>query len=201
MKLRWISERGLVVPHAHPADLAQRVLQAGFAEVEDCAGAEGAVLVHLLPGRAPGAALLRLLQAADPPQDAPPSRLVEIPVRYGGADGPDLAELAVRAGLTETEAARLHGGAEYRVAFLGFQPGFAYLIGTPAVLAAPRLATPRARVPAGSLAIGGPYSGIYPAATPGGWRLIGRTEEVLFDPRRDPPALLAPGDRVRFVAL
>ncbi len=200
MKLRWISERGLVVPHDHPADLARRVLQAGFAEVEDCAGAEGAVLVHLLPGHAPGAALLHLLQATDAPEDALPPRLVEIPVRYGGVEGPDLAELATRAGMSEAEAAALHGGAEYRVAFLGFQPGFAYLVGTPAELAAPRLATPRARVPAGSLAVGGPYSGIYPGATPGGWHIIGRTEEVLFDPSRDLPALLAPGDRVRFVA-
>ncbi len=199
MKLRWISERGLVVPHDHPADLARRVLQAGFAEVEDCAGAEGGVLVHLLPGHEPGAALLHLLQASDPPEDTLPPRLVEIPVRYGGADGPDLAELAARAGVSEAEAAALHSGAEYRVAFLGFQPGFAYLFGTPAVLAAPRLATPRARVPAGSLAVGGPYSAIYPGAAPGGWRIIGRTEQVLFDPLRDPPALLAPGDRVRFV--
>ena len=201
MKLRWISERGLVAPNSHPADLARRVLQAGFPEVEDCAGAEGAVLVHLLPGRAPGKALLRLLQATDPPRDTLPHRLMEIPVRYGGADGPDLPELAARAGMSEAEAASLHSSAEYRVAFLGFQPGFAYLAGTPSALLAPRLATPRARVPAGSLAIGGPYSGIYPGAAPGGWRIIGRTEEVLFDLRRDPPALLAPDDRVRFVAL
>lgn len=201
MKLRWVSERGLAVAHANPAALARRVLDAGFAEVEDCAAAEGGVLVHLLPGQAPGRDLLRLLQATDPPVDDLPSRLVEIAVRYGGADGPDLAELAARAGMSETDAACLHSSAEYRVAFLGFQPGFAYLSGTPAVLAAPRLATPRARVPAGSLAIGGPYSGIYPGATPGGWRIIGRTEEgLLFDPRRDPPALLAPGDRVRFIA-
>ncbi len=177
------------------------MLRAGFAEVEDCAGAEDAVLVRLLPGQAPGGALLRLLQAEEAPRDAPPPRVVEIPVRYGGAEGPDLAELAARAGLSEADAAALHGDAEYRVAYLGFQPGFAYLTGTPAVLAAPRLATPRARVPAGSLAIGGAYSGIYPSAAPGGWRIIGRTEQLLFDPLRDPPALLAPGDRVRFIPL
>lgn len=201
MKLKWISERGLLAPHANPAGLARRVLEAGFPEVEDCAGAEDGVLVHLLPGHAPGADLLRLLQTADLPADALPARLVEIPVRYGGTDGPDLARLAALAGISEARATGLHSMAEYRVAFLGFQPGFAYLAGTPPVLTAPRLATPRVRVPAGSLAIGGPYSGIYPAAGPGGWHIIGRTEAMLFDVRRDPPALLAPGDRVRFVPL
>ena len=201
MKLSWISERGLVVPHDNPAGLARRVLQVGFPEVEDCAAAEGGVLVHLLPGHAPGAALLKLLQTAGPTVDTAPARLVEIPVRYGGSDGPDLAELAARAGMTEGAAVRLHSAAEYRVLFLGFQPGFAYLAGTPAVLAAPRLGTPRAQVPAGSLAIGGPYSGIYPGVSPGGWRIIGRTERVLFDAGREPDALLVPGDRVRFLPL
>ncbi len=201
MKLTWITERGLLAPHANPAALARRVLQANLPEVEDCAAAESAVLVHLLPGHAPGEALLKLLEAPADTTGAAPGRLVEVPLRYGGADGPDLAELAARAGMSEAQAARLHCAAEYRVAFLGFQPGFAYLTGTPAALAAPRLATPRPRVPAGSLAIGGPYSGIYPGGTPGGWRLIGRTELVLFDPKRDPPALFAPGDRVRFIFL
>lgn len=125
-------------------------------------------------------------------------RLVRVPVVYGGADGPDLAELAGAAGVSAGEFARRHAAAEYRVAFIGFAPGFPYLVGLPRELHAARLASPRPRVPAGSVAIGGPYSGIYPAATPGGWRLIGRTRARLFDPYADPPALFAAGDRVAF---
>jgi KipI family sensor histidine kinase inhibitor len=126
------------------------------------------------------------------------SRLYRIPVAYGGAGGPDLAELARGIGLTAGEFAALHAAAEYRVAFVGFSPGFPYLSGLPERLRAPRLPIPRLLVPAGSVAIGGPYAGIYPLASPGGWRLIGRTATRLFDAGADPPALLAPGDRVRF---
>jgi KipI family sensor histidine kinase inhibitor len=92
-----------------------------------------------------------------------------------------------------------HAAVEYTVAFLGFQPGFPYMRGLPAGLHAPRRASPRARVAAGSVAIGGAYCGIYPSAGPGGWQIIGRTAAVLFDPAHDAPALLLPGDRVRFV--
>lgn len=126
-------------------------------------------------------------------------RLVEIPVCYGGEHGPDLTVVASRAGLTETEAAALHASGEYRVAMLGFAPGFPYMTGLPDKLAAPRRAEPRAIVPAGSVGIAGVQTGIYPSASPGGWQLIGRTPWVLFDPQREPPCLLAPGDRVRFV--
>jgi len=99
--------------------------------------------------------------------------------------------------LTE-EFARRHAAASYRVAFVGFAPGFGYLSGLPPELAAARLSSPRPRVPAGSVAIGGAWTGIYPSASPGGWRLIGRTSVRLFEPRGDPPSLLAPGDRVEF---
>ena len=116
-----------------------------------------------------------------------------------GYDGVDLAEVAARAGLSIAEAVRLHASVEYLVAFVGFRPGFAYLHGLPAALHTPRLGTPRPRVPAGSLAIGGEWTGIYPAASPGGWRLIGSSDLALFDPGREEPCLLAPGDRVRFV--
>ena len=92
-----------------------------------------------------------------------------------------------------------HAAVEYTVAFLGFQPGFPYLRGLPPALHASRRASPRVRVAAGSVAIGGAYSGIYPSGGPGGWQIIGRTASVLFDPHRDPPALLMPGDRVRFI--
>ncbi len=118
-----------------------------------------------------------------------------IPVVY---DGPDLAEVAALVGLEPAEVVELHSSVEVRVRFCGFAPGFAYLGDLPAALHVPRLATPRTHTPAGSVAIAGPMSGIYPAALPGGWRVIGRTDVSLFDPRRDPPALLLPGDRVRF---
>lgn len=121
-----------------------------------------------------------------------------IPVVYGGADGPDLPEVAALAGLTELEVIERHAGAALRVLFGGFAPGFAYLGDLPDELRMARLATPRTRTPAGSVAIAGAMTGIYPAALPGGWRVIGRTPVVLFDPRRDPPAYLVAGDTVRF---
>lgn len=128
------------------------------------------------------------------------SRLVEIPVEYGGERGPDLAEVAVALGLSAEEVVARHHAAEYRVAMLGFSPGFPYLLGLDPRLALPRRATPRTRVPAGSVAIGGAQTGIYPRESPGGWHVIGWTPRTLFDPARESPALLAPGDRVRFVA-
>lgn len=127
-------------------------------------------------------------------------RLVEIPVRYGGEDGPDLAEVAAHTGLAPEEVVRRHTAGEYVVYFLGFQPGFAYLGGLDPALATPRRREPRLAVPAGSVGIGGEQTGIYPASAPGGWQLIGRTDSALFDARRDPPSLFAPGDTVRFIA-
>jgi KipI family sensor histidine kinase inhibitor len=127
-------------------------------------------------------------------------RLVEIPVRYGGEDGPDLNDVATHCGLTPEEVVRRHGAAEYDVYFIGFQPGFAYLGGLDESLHTPRRAEPRVAVPAGSVGIGGAQTGIYPLETPGGWQLIGRTALALFDPLAEPPTLLAPGDRVRFIA-
>lgn len=124
---------------------------------------------------------------------------VEIPVWYGGQDGPDLADVAARTGLTAADVVAVHAGTVYRVFLVGFVPGFPYLGVLPEKLALPRRATPRLRVPAGSIAIAGRQTGIYPAPTPGGWHLIGRTDAPIWDPRREPPALLAPGDRVRFV--
>jgi len=128
----------------------------------------------------------------------PGGRRVEIPVCYGGRSGPDLPEVAAGAGLSEADAVALHSGADYRVHAIGFVPGFPYLGGLPERLATPRRATPRPRVPAGSVGIGGSQTGVYPFATPGGWHLIGRTPLVLFDPARGEPALLRAGDTVRF---
>ncbi|GAB2698520.1 5-oxoprolinase subunit PxpB [Paenibacillus thermoaerophilus] len=128
-------------------------------------------------------------------------RLVRIPVRYGGADGPDLADVARYHGITEAEAVRLHSEAEYEVAMLGFAPGFAYLDGLAEALATPRLDEPRLSLPAGAVGIGGAQTGVYPLASPGGWRWIGTTPLAMFDPLREPPALLRAGDRVRFVPM
>lgn len=125
--------------------------------------------------------------------------LHEIAVEYGAAAGPDLPALAERAGMDAAAFIQRHAAVEYTVAFLGFQPGFPYLRGLPDALHAPRRASPRVQVAAGSVAIGGAYGGIYPAGGPGGWHIIGRTATVLFDPAREAPALLMPGDRVRFV--
>jgi KipI family sensor histidine kinase inhibitor len=121
---------------------------------------------------------------------------VEIPVTY---DGPDLRDVAELAGLPLGEVVRAHVGSEWTVAFAGFAPGFAYLVGGDPRLAVPRRATPRTRVPAGAVAVAAGYSAVYPQASPGGWQLLGRTELAVWDLTRDPPALLAPGTRVRFV--
>lgn len=126
------------------------------------------------------------------------SRIVEIPVAYGEAFGADFSAAAAELGLSAQALVERHSGAEYRVAMLGFAPGFPYLLGLDPALALPRLSTPRTRVPAGSVAIGGAQTGIYPRESPGGWRLIGRTPLRLFDPARAQPSLLTPGDRVRF---
>jgi KipI family sensor histidine kinase inhibitor len=128
----------------------------------------------------------------------PAARTVEIPVTYGGEFGPDLEAVAQMTGHTSEDVIAIHASAEYLVYFLGFSPGFPYLGGLPESIAAPRLETPRRRVPAGSVAIGGRQTGVYPMASPGGWRIIGRTSLRLFDAAADPPTLLRMGDRVRF---
>lgn len=137
-----------------------------------------------------------LLRASS--DDRPPTAgaVVEIPVRY---DGPDLDDVARWAGVSVEEVVARHSGREYEAAFGGFAPGFTYLAGVDPVIAAPRLATPRTRVPAGSVALAGELTAVYPGASPGGWRLLGRTDARMFDVDRDPPALVAPGARVRFV--
>lgn len=128
----------------------------------------------------------------------PPSPITEIPVRYGG---PDLAEVAEKLQLSENEVIRLHAGTVYTVFMTGFLPGFPYLGPLPEALRLPRRGTPRLSVPAGSVAIAGDQTGIYPRASPGGWHLIGHTDFRLFDPGQRPPARLQPGMRVRFVAI
>ncbi|MFF9003520.1 allophanate hydrolase subunit 1 [Streptomyces achromogenes] len=170
--------------------------------------AEGALTVREI---VPAARTVLLDGLADPdrwaaeltasPLPRVPSRArepIELPVRY---DGPDLAVVAGHWGVTEREAARIHAGTEFTVAFCGFAPGFGYLTGLPERYAVPRRATPRTAVPAGAVALAGPYTGVYPRSSPGGWQLIGTTDAVLWDHTRTPAALLAPGARVRFVPL
>jgi len=141
----------------------------------------------------------RLRQRASEP--APEARPVEIPVCYGGEWGPDLDALAAAHDLTPAQVIERHAGGRYRVYFLGFLPGFPYLGGLPPALATPRRATPRPRVPAGSVGIAGAQTGVYPGETPGGWQIIGRTPQRLYDPNRQPPALLAVGDAVQFIPI
>lgn len=136
--------------------------------------------------------------AAAPPAPAPAEkgRLIEVPTVYGG---PDLAETAARSKLSVDELIVLHAGREYRAYFLGFMPGLAYCGMLDPRIDAPRLASPRPRIPRGTVAIANGQTLVYPVDCPGGWRLIGRTELAVFDPARDPAALIRPGDRLRFV--
>jgi len=179
--------------HALVADLQRRRDQGELPGVEDIVPGELTVLVDGLDDPAGLAAQLGTWRptSARPP-DGP---LVEVPVRY---DGADLAEVARLWRVPEEEVGRIHSAPEYRVAFCGFAPGFGYLTGLPERYHLPRRSVPRTRVPAGSVALAGGYAGIYPRDSPGGWQLLGRTELVLFDPGRDPVALLTPGTRVRF---
>ncbi|MFJ4203001.1 5-oxoprolinase subunit PxpB [Streptomyces sviceus] len=151
----------------------------------------------LLDGLADPARLAAELKASELPPAPPPAReVVELPVRY---DGPDLADVAAHWGISPEEVAHVHAGTEFTVAFCGFAPGFGYLTGLPARYDVPRRATPRTAVPAGSVALAGPYTGVYPRSSPGGWQLIGTTDAVLWDHARVPTALLSPGTRVQFV--
>jgi KipI family sensor histidine kinase inhibitor len=142
-----------------------------------------------------------LNDAASSPSDGPDDHVgavVELPVIY---DGVDLAAVADAVDMTVDAVIRSHAEANYRVAFCGFAPGFAYLSGLPDALHLPRRPTPRPRVPAGSVAVAAGYCGVYPRTSPGGWYLLGRTDIVLWSTARRPPALLTPGTRVRFVPL
>jgi inhibitor of KinA len=144
--------------------------------------------------------LLTLARAIPVAEPVAVGRVVEIPVHYGGGAGPDLEDVARHCGLTPAGVIELHTGTLYQVAMLGFAPGFAYLLGLPRALATPRLETPRLRVEPGSVGIAGDQTGVYALGTPGGWRIIGRTDLVLFDPARTDPFTLKSGDQVRFIA-
>ena len=175
----------------------------GLDAIERPVPAYASLLLAFDPGRIDAGQVRRLLHEASG-SAAPRSELVErpvheIPVRYGGVDGPDLEDVAARLGRSPESVVALHAGTTYRVFMLGFAPGFAYLGTLPPELSLPRRAEPRVSVPAGSVAIAARQTAVYPVTTPGGWHLIGGTDERLWDPAADPPSRLSPGDRVRFV--
>ncbi|MFO0577518.1 MAG: 5-oxoprolinase subunit PxpB [Polyangia bacterium] len=188
--------------------LTERLAASSLPGVVDVVPGYGTILLRLQAGAAPEAlhdavaalAESEVAKAPPGPRDETP-RIVELPVCYGGEHGPDLDEVARRAGLSPHQAIARHSGADYEVLFLGFAPGFAYLRGLPAELVTPRLATPRAQVAAGSVAIAGAQAGIYPQAGPGGWRILGRTPLPLVRLGETPWTRLVPGDRVRFVPI
>ena len=200
MRVRPVGERALLVEveeleTVHRLHAALR--QLAPPGVVELVPAYRTVLIVAEPDRA---GVLDELAAALPELELPPAEAVagdtvEVPVRYDGEDLPEVARLT---GLSAEEVVRHHTAPEYTVAFLGFSPGFPYLVGLDPALEVPRRDTPRTSIPAGSVGLAGNQTGIYPTASPGGWQLIGRTELKLFDPGRDPPALLAPGARLRF---
>lgn len=194
---------------AEIAAVAQRLRESRPIGVRDVVPAYSTLALHYDPtavgaGTLPYEALVATIESWLKTQTAvtpPASRLVEIPVCYGGAFGEDLEALALKRNLSVEEVIAIHSGAVYHVHMLGFVPGFAYLGGLDARLATPRRDMPRLHVPAGSVAIGGAQTGVYPLDTPGGWHLIGRTPLHLFKPNAMPPSLLNAGDAVRFVPI
>ncbi|QYN23822.1 5-oxoprolinase subunit PxpB [Amycolatopsis sp. DSM 110486] len=169
---------------------------AGVDGIADLVPGARSLLVVAEPGSPALKSVRELLDGADlthPPAGSP--REVTLDVHY---DGEDLPLVARDAGVSEADVVKLHTEAQYTVAFTGFAPGFGYLTGLPDALRQPRLESPRTKVPAGSVGIGGEFTGVYPRESPGGWRLLGHTDATLFDPAAERPALFAPGDRVRF---
>ncbi|HEY8480359.1 MAG TPA: 5-oxoprolinase subunit PxpB [Spirillospora sp.] len=164
--------------------------------VVDVVPGERTVLVVANPSVDLDRLAARLPHLPPPEDDEAEAEPVEIPVTYDGADLDEVAELT---GLSREEVVRRHSAATYTVAYLGFSPGFGYLTGLDPALRVPRRASPRTSVPAGSVAIADRYAAVYPSPSPGGWRLLGRSELRLWDVTRDPPSLLRPGMRVRFV--
>lgn len=197
-------EGGPAIPSARRAQALARALHERVGPLTPIAGT-ASVLVPFDPLGGDDEALGDRIAAlvTDLPLDPEPvsaARDHVVRVRYGGADGPDLLDVAGWTGLTPAEVVRRHGALTYEVLVLGFAPGFAYLGELDPSIQVPRLATPRPRVPAGSVGIAEGFTGIYPAALPGGWRVLGRTDEAVFDPWRAEPARFRPGDRVRFIA-
>jgi KipI family sensor histidine kinase inhibitor len=196
MQLRRIGTSAVLVEVADAAEALALATWARSVRVESIEVVPAARTV-LFDGVPDVGALTTLLDTWTPTSEPPSGELVEVPVVY---DGPDLGFVAEAWGTDVAGVIARHTGLEFVSAFCGFAPGFAYLAGLPEELAVPRLDSPRPRVPAGSVGLAGTWCGTYPTASPGGWRLLGRTDAPLWDQDRARPALLAPGTRVRFVA-
>jgi len=195
--------------NARIQELAVAVRRSGQPWIRDVVPAIGSLALHfdpahVAPGFSPREAAAALLDAclhAALPDDDTPARRVEVPVCYAPEVAPDLTDVAAKCGLDVDEVVRRHCASPHRVLMLGFVPGHPYIGGLDPALKVPRRATPRTKVPAGSIAIANAQSVVYPFTTPGGWNLIGRTPFRVFDAGRDPPALLVPGDFVAFVPI
>lgn len=185
----------LAAARALHAEIERRRVAGWAPELSDVVPGARTVLIDGLDDPAAAAAELATWTIPPVPTEAGP--LVEIPCIY---DGPDLEAVAQQWDVTPGEVAAIHSALTYTVAFCGFGPGFAYLAGLPLDRTVARRPSPRPAVPAGSVALAGPYTGIYPRPSPGGWQLIGRTDAILWDEHRTPAATLTPGTRVRFVA-
>jgi KipI family sensor histidine kinase inhibitor len=204
MALRWLRNGAdaLLIECASLTEMSAvraAVISAGLPDVVEVVPGARTVLVVARPGSSALTEVRKVVETAnlaDPPSTA--ANEITLDVHY---DGEDLELVAETAGISVDEVVSLHTGAEYTVAFTGFAPGFAYLTGLPQPLWQSRLDSPRTRVPAGSVGVAGEFTGVYPRSSPGGWRLLGHTEAVLFDSHAERPALLAPGDRVRFRSL
>ncbi|HEX7284518.1 MAG TPA: 5-oxoprolinase subunit PxpB [Vicinamibacterales bacterium] len=214
MKIRECGESMLLVEleqvidpivNERAIELAARIRARRARGVRDVAPGYCTVGVHFDPLQTDLAALERAIEAEfgaiESISAVADRRVIEIPVRYGGADGPDLGLVAEFAGCAPGDVIGRHIARTYRVYMLGFVPGFCYMGRVESSIAAPRHRVPRERVPAGSVGIAGGQTGVYPVESPGGWQLIGRTDTVMFDANRARPSLLAPGDLVRFVAV
>ncbi len=199
-KIHPYGDRALLVefPDADGVlDFSHALRDADLDGVDEVVTAARTVLVRFDPARIDAAALDARITSGfgTGPSTSSPAELVELDVVY---DGADLALVAASAGCDVDEVIRRHCEPTYVVAFCGFAPGFAYLTGLPVSLRQPRLPTPRTAVPDGAVGIAGEYTGVYPRSSPGGWRLLGRTDAPLWDLDRDPPALLSAGRAVRF---
>lgn len=186
--------------NAQAIAIAAAVRRAGLPGIRDVVSTYRSVAVHFDPLTL-DVEILRetLTHAADSPPALAEGKTVVIPVQYGGDMGPDLSAVAAFAGVSPDEVVARHASVRYRVFMLGFLPGFAYMGTVDETIAVPRHATPRMKVPRGSVGIAGRQTGVYPRDSPGGWHLIGRTQMSLFSPHRTPASLVSPGDTVRFV--
>ncbi len=209
--IRYLGDRGLLVELGTGIDpvvnqrvqqLQQRLQRENIDALVETVPAYSSLLVVYDPLRAAPEALKRRIMGlcrfdAAAPNDK--KEVYDIPVVYGGEDGPDLQSVADYHGMSVADVVGLHSGRVYRVYMIGFTPGYPYMGELPEALETPRRATPRTHIPKGSVAIAQRQTGIYPVVSPGGWQIIGRTPVALFDADREKPSLLAMGDRVRFV--